>query len=145
MPRFAVFMMLFSMANAGLPGTSGFVGEFMVILGAIRFNFWIGALAASTLVLSASYTLWMYKRTIYGPIGNARVSRLADLGRREFATLGALAVLVLAVGVFPKPLTDAIEPAAGKLLKQTLESKQPPDNDAAPQTAGVSTGRHLPG
>ena len=145
MPRFAVFMMLFSMANAGLPGTSGFVGEFMVILGAIRFNFWIGALAASTLVFSASYTLWMYKRTIYGPIGNARVSRLADLGRREFATLGALAVLVLAVGVFPKPLTDAIEPAAGKLLKQTLESKQPPDNDAAPQTAGVSTGRHLPG
>ncbi len=99
MPKFAVFVMLFSMANVGLPGTSGFVGEFMVIMGAIKFNFWIGAIAGLTLVLSASYTLWMYKRMIYGPVGNGPVGKLVDLNKREFAMLGALAVLVLAVGV----------------------------------------------
>lgn len=139
MPRFAVFMMLFSMANVGLPGTSGFVGEFMVLMGAIKFNFWIGALASTTLVFSAGYTLWMYKRTIYGPLGNERVAKLPDLGRREFATLGALAALVLVVGVFPRPLTDAIGPSADNLLKQASESKQPLDNHATP-VAGMTPG-----
>jgi NADH-quinone oxidoreductase subunit M len=118
MPRFAVFVMLFSMANVGLPGTSGFVGEFMVLMGAIQFNFWIGALAALTLILSAAYTLWMVKRVIFGAVANARVGQLMDLGKREFALLGALAVLVLAIGIHPKPFTDAIDATAGEVLAQ---------------------------
>ncbi|GAB2892694.1 NADH-quinone oxidoreductase subunit M [Paraburkholderia jirisanensis] len=118
MPRFAGFLMLFSMANVGLPGTSGFVGEFMVLMGAIQFNFWIGALAALTLILSAAYTLWMYKRVIFGAIANARVAKLADLGKREFALLGALAMMVLAIGIDPKPFTDAIDASAGVVLAQ---------------------------
>jgi NADH-quinone oxidoreductase subunit M len=138
MPRFAVFAMLFSMANVGLPGTSGFVGEFMVIMGAVKLNFWIGALACTTLILSASYTLWMYKRTIYGPVGNAGVAGLGDLGKREFGMLGALAVLVLAIGVYPKPLTDSIDASAANLLKQADESKQP-HTDYLP---GPDTGLH---
>jgi NADH-quinone oxidoreductase subunit M len=132
MPRFAVFVMLFSMANIGLPGTSGFVGEFMVIMGAIKFNFWIGALAALTLILSASYSLWMYKRTIFGPLGNARVAKLTDLNTREFGMLGALAVLVLVVGIYPRPLTEAIEAASSTLLVYADTNKQPVDGDTAP-------------
>jgi NADH-quinone oxidoreductase subunit M len=132
MPRFAAFVMLFAMANIGLPGTSGFVGEFMVIMGAIQFNFWIGALAALTLILSASYTLWMYKRTIYGAIRNQRVARLIDLNRRESGMLGALAVLVLVVGIYPKPLTDAIGAASTRLLVYAGENKQPVDGDGVP-------------
>ncbi len=119
MPRLAVFMMLFSMANVGLPGTSGFVGEFMVLMGAIQFNFWIGAIAALTMILSAAYTLWMYKRVVFGAVANARVAKLADLGKREFALLGAMAVLVLAIGIYPKPFTDAIDATAGEVLAQT--------------------------
>jgi NADH-quinone oxidoreductase subunit M len=138
MPRFAVFAMLFSMANVGLPGTSGFVGEFMVIMGAVKFNFWIGTLACTALILSASYTLWMYKRTIYGPVGNVGVAGLVDLGKREFGMLGGLAVLVLAIGVYPKPLTDAIDASAANLLKQADESKQP-HTDYLP---GPDTGLH---
>ncbi|CAB3761361.1 complex I subunit 4 family protein [Paraburkholderia solisilvae] len=118
MPRFAVFVMLFSMANVGLPGTSGFVGEFMVLMGAIQFNFWIGALAALTLILSAAYTLWMARRVIFGAVANARVGALKDVGKREFALLGALAVLVLAIGIYPKPFTDAIDATAGEVLAQ---------------------------
>jgi NADH-quinone oxidoreductase subunit M len=125
MPRFAAFVMLFSMANIGLPGTSGFVGEFMVLMGAIRFNFWIGAMAASTLVLSAAYTLWMYKRVIFGAIANARVAGLKDLGKREFVLLGAMALLVLAIGLDPKPFTDAIDPSVGTLLAQSERSTRP--------------------
>jgi NADH-quinone oxidoreductase subunit M len=132
MPRFAVFVMLFSLANIGLPGTSGFVGEFMVIMGAIQFNFWIGALAALTLILSASYMLWMYKRTVYGRTGNARVAKLVDLNGRESAMLGALAVLVLAVGIFPRPLTDAIDGSTTTLLRQADASKQPHDEEVPP-------------
>ncbi len=131
MPKFAAFIMLFSMANLGLPGTSGFVGEFMVIMGAIKFNFWIGALAALTLILSASYTLWMYKRTVFGPIGNAQVAKLVDLNRREFAMLGSLAVFVLAIGIYPRPLTNAIEGTSGSLIKAALASKQPLDDDGS--------------
>jgi NADH-quinone oxidoreductase subunit M len=125
MPRFAVFVMLFSMANVGLPGTAGFVGEFMVLMGAIGFNFWIGAMAALTVILSAAYTLWMYKRVIFGAIRNARVANLTDVGKREFVLLGAMAVLVLAIGVYPKPFTDAISPTSQSLLAQTNRSTQP--------------------
>jgi NADH-quinone oxidoreductase subunit M len=135
MPRFAAFVMLFSMANIGLPGTSGFVGEFMVLMGAIRFNFWIGAIAASTLVLSAAYTLWMYKRVIFGAIANARVAKLQDLGKREFVLLGAMALLVLAIGINPKPFTDAIDPSVGTLLAQSERSAHPSD-DAVPADGG---------
>jgi NADH-quinone oxidoreductase subunit M len=138
MPKFAVFVMLFSMANVGLPGTAGFVGEFMVIMGAIKFNFWIGALAGLTLILSAAYTLWMYKRTIYGPLGNDKVAKLVDLSKREFATLGALAALVLVVGIYPRPLTDAIDASAETLLKQVEESKQPMAEDAVPPQSAAA-------
>src|SRR4029079_2209750 len=98
MPKFAAFMMLFAMANAGLPATSGFVGEFMVILAAIKANFWLGFLAATIMVLGAAYTLWMYKRVIYGAVANSRVARLTDDSRREFWLLATVAVLVLAMG-----------------------------------------------
>jgi NADH-quinone oxidoreductase subunit M len=119
MPKFAAFAMLFSMANVGLPGTSGFVGEFMVLMGAVRFDFWIGALAALTLVLSAAYTLWMVKRVVFGAVTHARVAQLKDLGAREFALLGAMAVIALAIGVYPKPFTDAIDLSAANLLAQS--------------------------
>jgi NADH-quinone oxidoreductase subunit M len=137
MPRFAGFLMLFSMANVGLPGTSGFVGEFMVLMGAIQFNFWIGALAALTLILSAAYTLWMYKRVIFGAIANARVAKLADLGKREFALLGALAVMVLAIGIDPKPFTDAIDVSAGVVLAQADGNAANPAATRVAQTHGT--------
>jgi NADH-quinone oxidoreductase subunit M len=124
MPRFAVFVMLFCMANVGLPGTAGFVGEFMVLMGAVGFNFWIGAIAAVTVVLSAAYTLWMYKRVIFGAIANARVAKLDDLDTREFVLLGGLAVLVLAIGIYPKPFTDAIDPTAASVLAQVNHTAQ---------------------
>jgi len=138
MPRYATFMMLFCMANVGLPGTSGFVGEFMVIMGAVRVNFWIGAIAATTLILSAAYTLWMYKRVIYGAVANKSVAKLADLGRRETLVLASLAALVLAVGLYPKPMTDAIELSAANLVNQAGRTKQPVE-DAA-QTESVRPG-----
>src|SRR5204862_6841826 len=94
MPRFAAFMMLFAMANSGLPGTSGFVGEFMVILAAVKANFWLGAAAATIMIVGAAYTLWMYKRVIYGAVANDEVAALTDLNRREFWLLGAVALLV---------------------------------------------------
>ena len=141
MPKFAVFVMLFSMASVGLPGTSGFVGEFMVIMGAIKFNFWIGAIAGLTLILSASYTLWMYKRTIYGPLGNGQVGKLVDLNKREFAMLGALAALVLAVGIYPRPLTDAIDASSTTLLGQIAESKQPSEDEGGPARSAIVQNR----
>ncbi|MEW9586572.1 NADH-quinone oxidoreductase subunit M [Paraburkholderia sp. DGU8] len=152
MPRFAAFVMLFSMANIGLPGTSGFVGEFMVLMGAIRFNFWIGAIAATTLILSAAYTLWMYKRAIFGAIANARVAKLQDLGKREFVLLGAMALLVLAIGLDPKPFTDAIDPSVGTLLAQSQRSARPADDSVpterehlqAAAPAPVPTAAHTP-
>jgi NADH-quinone oxidoreductase subunit M len=137
MPKFAVFVMLFSMANVGLPGTAGFVGEFMVLMGAIGFNFWIGAIAALTVILSAAYTLWMYKRVIFGAIANARVAKLTDLGKREFVLLGAMAVLVLAIGIYPKPFTDAINPTSTSLLAQTNRPAQPVES------AAVENAEHL--
>ena len=123
MPRFAAFMMLFSMANAGLPATSGFVGEFMVILAAVKVNFWLGFLAATTMILGAGYTLWMYKRVIYGAIANDHVAGLSDLNRREFWLLATLAVLVLALGIYPKPFIDVVHASVSDLLAHVANSK----------------------
>src|ERR1700756_254147 len=106
MPRVGAFAMLFCLANAALPGTSGFVGEFMVILAAIKANFWLGFLAATIMILGAAYTLWMYKRVIFGAVANERVASLSDVSRREFWLLATLVVAVLALGVYPKPFTD---------------------------------------
>jgi NADH-quinone oxidoreductase subunit M len=123
MPRFAAFMMLFAMANSGLPGTSGFVGEFMVILAAVKANFWLGFTAAITLILGAAYTLWMYKRVIFGPVANDHVAALTDVGRREFWLLGVVAFAVLAMGVFPKAFIDVMHVSVVDLLEQVARSK----------------------
>jgi len=123
MPKFAAFMMLFAMANSGLPGTSGFVGEFLVILAAVKANFWLGFTAAITLILGAAYTLWMYKRVIFGPVANAHVAALVDIGRREFWLLGAVALAVLAMGVFPKAFIDVMHVSVTDLLAQVAKSK----------------------
>ncbi len=123
MPRFAAFVMLFSMANAGLPATSGFVGEFLVILAAMKLNFWVAFLAATSLILGAAYTLWMYKRVIYGEVANAHVAALTDLNRREFWLLGVLAAAVLAMGVWPKPFIDVMHVSVTDLLTHVAKSK----------------------
>ncbi len=125
MPKFAAFSVLFAMANAGLPGTSGFVGEFLVILAAVKFNFWIGLGAALTLILGAAYTLWMVKRVQFGPIANERVAKLTDLSRREFYMLLSLAILVLLMGIYPKPVTDKMHASISHLLSHTSISKLP--------------------
>jgi len=125
MPKFATFMMLFAMANCGLPATSGFVGEFIVILGAVKYNFWIGAAAAITMILGAAYSLWMYKRVIFGEVGNSRVAALSDIGTREFAVLGALAIAVLWMGIYPKPFTDLMHTSVSDLLQHVAQSKLP--------------------
>jgi len=123
MPKFAAFMMLFAMANCGLPATSGFVGEFFVILGAVKFNFWIGFLAASTLIWGAAYTLWMYKRVIFGAVANARVAALTDIGGREFAVLGLLAIAVLAMGIYPEAVTRVMHVSVADLLQHVAKVK----------------------
>jgi NADH-quinone oxidoreductase subunit M len=125
MPKFAAFMMLFAMANCGLPATSGFVGEFMVILGAVKYNFWIGFMAASTLILGAAYSLWMYKRVIFGSIANEHVRELADVNTREFVMLALLAAAVLWMGVYPKPFTDLMHASVADLLTRVAQSKLP--------------------
>ena len=123
MPKFAALFMLFSMANAGLPATSGFIGEFMVILGAVQYNFWIGLIAATALIWGAAYSLWMYKRVIFGAVANDNVAGLQDLNRREFWMLAAMAVLVLGMGLFPKPVTDITEASIAALLEHVSVSK----------------------
>lgn len=123
MPIFAAFMMLFAMANSGLPGTSGFVGEFMVIMGAVKTNFWVGALAATTLIFGASYTLWMYKRVIFGAVANPEVEQLKDVNKREFVILAVLAVTVLGMGLYPEPLIAVIHHAANDLIAHVAQSK----------------------
>ncbi len=123
MPKFAAFMMLFAMANCGLPATSGFVGEFMVIMGAMKFNFWIAFLSATTLIFGAAYTLWMYKRVIFGEVTNAEVGALKDINAREFVILGLLAVMVLWIGLHPAPLTDIMHASVNDLLKHVAQSK----------------------
>jgi NADH-quinone oxidoreductase subunit M len=123
MPKFAAFMVLFSMANAGLPGTSGFVGEFLVILAAFKANPWFGFLAASTLVLSAAYTLWLVKRVIFGPVANDKVAALKDINTRELFVLSVLAAAVLAFGLWPAPLLDVMRVTTQHLAQQLLVSK----------------------
>jgi len=123
MPKFAAFMVLFAMANAGLPGTSGFVGEFMVIIASFKANFWYAFLAASTLILGAAYTLWMVKRVIYGEVANQNVAELTDLNNREFIVLGILAFAVLLVGLWPAPLVDMMSVTVRELLVQVSQTK----------------------
>jgi NADH-quinone oxidoreductase subunit M len=123
MPAFAAFMMLFAMANSGLPGTSGFVGEFLVILGAFQVNFWYALAAGSTLVFGAAYTLWMYKRVIFGEVTNRNVAALSDIGIREWMVLAALAVAVLTMGLWPKPFLNVVHASAEHLLMQAAQSK----------------------
>ncbi|MDO9598042.1 MAG: NADH-quinone oxidoreductase subunit M [Azoarcus sp.] len=123
MPKFAAFFMLFAMANAGLPATSGFVGEFMVILGAVQYNFWVAFLAATTLILGAAYTLWMYKRVVFGPVANKHVAELEDINGREFAILGILALCVLAMGLYPFPFTEVMHTSVNELLRHVAVSK----------------------
>jgi NADH-quinone oxidoreductase subunit M len=128
MPKFAALGVFFAMANCGLPGTSGFVGEWMVILGAVKFNFWLAALAATTLVFGAAYTLWMVKRVYFGPIANDEVRALTDINSRETLMLGLLAVAVLWMGVYPKPFTDTMHVSVTELLKHVAVSKLPAAN-----------------
>jgi NADH-quinone oxidoreductase subunit M len=123
MPVFAAFFVFFAMANSGLPGTSGFIGEFMVILGAIKANFWYAFLAASTLIWGAAYTLWMVKRVVFGAVANPAVAGLQDVGRRELVFLGLLAVLVLWMGLYPKPFADVMNPSIQELLRHVAQSK----------------------
>ena len=123
MPVFAAFMVLFAMANAGLPGTSGFVGEFMVIIASFKANFWYAFLAATTLVLGAAYTLWMVKRVVYGEVANDNVAGLEDLHTREFIVLGILALSVLLVGLWPAPLVDMMNTSIEQLIQQIGQSK----------------------
>jgi NADH-quinone oxidoreductase subunit M len=123
MPKFAAFALLFSMANCGLPGTAGFVGEWMVILGAVKFNFVIGALAATALIFGAAYTLWMYKRVYFGDVTNDDVRGLSDINAREFLMLAILAAAVLWMGVQPKPFTDAMHVSVTELIQHVSVSK----------------------
>lgn len=123
MPRFATFFILFSMANSGLPATSGFVGEFMVIMGAVEHNFWVGLLAATALILGASYSLWMVKRVVLGDIANDHVRELTDINRREFVILGVMAIAVLYMGIYPKPFTDVMHVSVEALLQHVAVSK----------------------
>jgi len=126
MPMFAAFFMLFSMANVGLPATSGFVGEFMVILGAVKVNFWWAFLAASTLIIGASYTLWMYKRVVFGAVANPQVAAMQDINGREFIVLALLAISVLGIGLYPLPLTEVMHTSVDNLLAHVSHSKLVP-------------------
>ncbi|MGO9934442.1 MAG: NADH-quinone oxidoreductase subunit M [Steroidobacteraceae bacterium] len=126
MPKFAAFMVLFALANSGLPGTSGFVGEFLVILASFKANVWYAFLAGTTLVLGAAYTLWLVKRVIFGEVANAKVAALKDLNGREFLVLGVLAAAVLLVGVWPAPLLDVMRASTQHLAEQLLFSKVAP-------------------
>ena len=123
MPVFAAFFVFFAMANSGLPATSGFVGEFLVILGTIKVSFWYAFLAATTLIFGAAYTLWMTKRVIYGAVANDDVAHLRDVGRRELTFLALLAVAVLAMGIYPKPFSDVMNPSINELLNHVGTSK----------------------
>jgi len=123
MPKFTAFALLFAMANCGLPGTAGFVGEWMVILGAVKSNFWLGFGAASALIFGAAYTLWMFKRVYLGPVGNKHVKELVDINAREFVMLSLLAIAVMYMGIYPKPFTDVMDTSVAELLKHVAQSK----------------------
>ncbi len=123
MPKFTAFALLFAMANCGLPATAGFVGEWMVILGAVKANFWLGLLAASALIWGAAYTLWMFKRVYLGPVANENVKQLTDINSREFFVMALLAVAVLWMGVYPKPITALMDVSVAEFLKHMAMSK----------------------
>jgi len=123
MPKFAALFMFFAMANSGLPATSGFVGEFMVILGAVQFNFWVGLISATTLILGAAYSLWMYKRVVFGAVANDHVKALKDIDARELSMLSLLAIAVLVMGLWPRPVTDVSEASVRALLQHVAVSK----------------------
>jgi NADH-quinone oxidoreductase subunit M len=123
MPKFAALFVFFAMANAGLPGTSGFVGEFLVILASYQANFWYAFLAATTLILGAAYTLWMIKRVVFGDIANDNVKNLHDMNRREGLLLVMLAVSVLALGLYPAPLVEMMEPSIANFISHVTASK----------------------
>jgi NADH-quinone oxidoreductase subunit M len=123
MPKFAALMMLFAMANAGLPATSGFVGEFMVIMGAMKSSFWLAFVAATTLILGAAYTLWMYKRVIFGDVANEHVGELKDLNWRETVVLAALAIATLFMGVYPVAFTEVMHASVNDLLRHVALPK----------------------
>jgi NADH-quinone oxidoreductase subunit M len=123
MPVFGAFAVFFAMANAGLPGTSGFVGEFLVVLAAFKANFWYAALAATTLILGAAYTLWLVKRTIFGPVANHHVAEMKEIDGREFLVLALLALAVLLLGLWPAPLLDVMRGAIEQLTNQILATK----------------------
>ena len=123
MPNFTAFALLFAMANCGLPGTAGFVGEWMVILGAVKANFWIGLAAATALIFGAAYTLWMFKRVYLGPVGNDNVKGLTDIDSREFLVLAVLGIAVLAMGLYPRPFTDVMDTSVAELLKHVAQTK----------------------
>ena len=123
MPRFAAFALFFAMANCGLPATAGFVGEWMVILGAVKFNFWIGLASATTLIFGAAYTLWMFKRVYLGPVTNDDVKGLRDINSREFLMLSLLTAAILYMGIYPKPFTDVMNTSVAELLKHVAVSK----------------------
>ncbi|MDQ2823153.1 MAG: NADH-quinone oxidoreductase subunit M [Pseudomonadota bacterium] len=125
MPKFAAFVVLFSMANCGLPATSGFVGEFMVIMGAVEYHFWIGLLAATALILGAAYSLWMVKRVIFGKVANHHVDELTDINKREFFMFALLAIGVMVMGLYPAPFTDAMQVSVADLLHHVSISKLP--------------------
>ncbi|MBS0499800.1 MAG: NADH-quinone oxidoreductase subunit M, partial [Proteobacteria bacterium] len=124
MPRFGVFALLFFMANCGLPGTAGFVGEWMVILATVRANFWLGLLLATALISGAGYSLWMFKRVYFGAVTNDNVRhKMPDINWREYSALALLAIAVLWMGLYPKPLTDVMEASVAKLVQQVHVSK----------------------
>jgi NADH-quinone oxidoreductase subunit M len=125
MPKFSAFALLFAMANCGLPGTAGFVGEWMVILGAVQVNFWLGLAAATALIFGAAYTLWMVKRVYLGPVTNDDVRNLEDINSREFLMLTLLALAVLGMGLYPKPFTDVMDASVVELLRHVAQSKLP--------------------
>ena len=123
MPVFAAFFMLFAMANSGLPGTSGFVGEFLVIMGTMKVNFWYAAIAATTLLFGAAYTLWMYKRVVFGAIANSHVEALSDIGAREGLVLALVAVAVLGMGLYPQAFASVLHNSVGDVLAMAMKSK----------------------
>ena len=125
MPKFAAFAVLFSMANAGLPATSGFIGEFMVILGAVEFNFWTGLASGTALILGAAYSLWMVKRVVFGPVVHKHVAELTDLNGREFAILGVLAIATLVMGLYPAPIAETLQVSVTDLLQHVAAGKLP--------------------
>jgi len=123
MPIFAAFFMLFAMANSGLPATSGFVGEFMVIMGAVQVNFWVAAAPATTLIFGAAYTLWMYKRVIFGDVANSHVGEMEDVNKREFLVLAILAVAVLGMGLLPDLFVSKMHLSVNDLIAHVAHSK----------------------